>query len=212
MRVKDKDDVTVKDHREMVALFRAQVLGPLLCRNPENHGELAEKLRELASQPVLPPGHELTRHYTVPTLERWYYAYKGKGIEGLKPKGKKAGFAQALTPEQRELFLETRRAHPRVSAELILRTFETQGHVESKSITASTLRRLYADAGLERRVLIQNDQGARRRWEAAAPNLLWHTDVCHGPSLHIGGRSVPLRIHALLDDHSRYVVAHSGSQ
>jgi putative transposase len=31
--------------------------------------------------------------------------------------------------------------------------------------------------------------------------------VCHGPALKISGRSFPLRIHALLDDHSRYVVA-----
>ncbi|MBK6688868.1 MAG: transposase [Deltaproteobacteria bacterium] len=37
--------------------------------------------------------------------------------------------------------------------------------------------------------------------------MLWHSDVCHGPAMKIAGRVVPLRIHALLDDHSRYVVA-----
>ncbi len=36
---------------------------------------------------------------------------------------------------------------------------------------------------------------------------LWHGDVCHGPSLRIDGKVRPLRIHALLDDASRYVVA-----
>jgi hypothetical protein len=36
---------------------------------------------------------------------------------------------------------------------------------------------------------------------------LWHGDVCHGPSLVIGGVARPLRIHAMLDDAARYVVA-----
>jgi len=35
---------------------------------------------------------------------------------------------------------------------------------------------------------------------------LWHGDVCHGPALRIDGKSQPLRIHALMDDASRYVV------
>jgi hypothetical protein len=36
---------------------------------------------------------------------------------------------------------------------------------------------------------------------------LWHGDVCHGPALRIDGKTKPLRIHALMDDASRYVVA-----
>jgi putative transposase len=36
---------------------------------------------------------------------------------------------------------------------------------------------------------------------------LWHADVCHGPSLRVGDRHVPLRIHAICDDASRYIIA-----
>jgi putative transposase len=36
---------------------------------------------------------------------------------------------------------------------------------------------------------------------------LWHADVCHGPSLTIQDRTVPLRIHAILDDASRAIMA-----
>jgi transposase InsO family protein len=36
---------------------------------------------------------------------------------------------------------------------------------------------------------------------------LWHGDVCHGPTLRIGKTTRPLRIHAMLDDASRFVVA-----
>jgi putative transposase len=68
------------------------------------------------------------------------------------------------------------------------------------------LRRYKCRHGLDR-CTSRVDEKPRRRWEVAAPNLLWHADVCHGPALRVNGRSVPLRIHALLDDHSRYVVA-----
>jgi hypothetical protein len=49
-------------------------------------------------------------------------------------------------------------------------------------------------------------QTARLRWQAERPGLLWHGDVCHMPSVSIGGVLRPLRIHALLDDCARYVV------
>ena len=49
--------------------------------------------------------------------------------------------------------------------------------------------------------------GRRRRWQTAHPKAFWHADVCHGPSLRIEGRTVPHRIHAILDDASRYIVA-----
>jgi hypothetical protein len=39
---------------------------------------------------------------------------------------------------------------------------------------------------------------------------IWHSDVCHGPAIKIGDRSFPLRIHALLDDHSLYAVRDPG--
>src|SRR5690606_19835999 len=46
------------------------------------------------------------------------------------------------------------------------------------------------------------------RWQAERPNALWHGDVCHGAPLRgPDGSSRPLRIHALLDDATRYVVA-----
>lgn len=196
-----------KDPAETVALFRAQVIGPLLCREHGSHGELAQAFRELAAEPVRPPGCDVTRHFAASTLERWYYAFKRGGLEALRPQSRASGYALALNDEQRKLLLEIRREHPRVSAALILRTVELDGRLPKGMLTGQTLRRLYAAHGLDRRTLGAADREPRRRWEAPAPNLLWHTDVCHGPALRVDGRAVPLRIHALLDDHSRFVVA-----
>src|SRR5262249_52213088 len=45
------------------------------------------------------------------------------------------------------------------------------------------------------------------RWQAARPGALWQGDVCHGVALQLGDRRTPVRVHALLDDASRFVVA-----
>ena len=201
------DSIGPKDHAEAVALFRAQVIGELLLCEHHNHGELSEALRELAARPVKAPGAEVARCYSAPTLQRWYYAYKKGGLEALKPQSRAVGYGTRLTDAERDLVLDIRRDHPRVSAALILRTLEVDGRLRKGVLTGPTLRRLYAAHGLDRQTLTASDRGARRRWEAKAPNVLWHTDVCHGPALRVDGCAVPLRIHALLDDHSRYVLA-----
>lgn len=196
-----------KNRAEAVALFRAQVIGSLTCRDFGSHGELAEAIRALASQPVRPPGHDGSRVYAASTVERWYYAFKKQGLKGLSPRRSGRGYALGLDEEQRELLLAIRRDHPQVSAALILRTLVAEGKLTKGAVSAPTVRRLYLAHGLDRQTLRASDQEPRRRWEAHAPNVLWHTDVCHGPALRVAGRSVPLRIHALLDDHSRYVTA-----
>ncbi|MFO0618487.1 MAG: DDE-type integrase/transposase/recombinase [Polyangiaceae bacterium] len=43
--------------------------------------------------------------------------------------------------------------------------------------------------------------------ELMRPDALWHGDVCHGPTLVVGESRTPVRIHALLGDHARFVVA-----
>ena len=201
------DELGPKDAAEEVALFRAQVIGPLLCRGALEHGELAEALRTLSQQFFRPPGRKLKRTYSVPTLERWYYGYRADGLAALRPRPRRdRGHARELTDAQRKLLLDVRRDYPRASASLILRTLETDGRLEPGQVSASTVRRLYAEHGLQRSRL-QAEERERRRWEAAAPNVLWHADVCHGPALKVDGETVPLRIHAILDDHSRYAVA-----
>lgn len=201
------DELSAKDRAEALALFRAQVIGPLLCREPSSHGELSAALRDLAQQPVRAPGAEVSRCYAASTLERWYYAFKKRGLAGLHSRSRQQGHALGLTAEQRELLLSIRRDHPRVSAALIVRTLVAQGRLTQGTVSASTVRRLYAEQGLDRQSLVSGAREARRRWQVQAPNGLWHSDVCHGPALRIDGRAAPLRIHALLDDHSRYVVA-----
>lgn len=205
------DEVTPKDHAEAVAIFRAQVIGPLACRTDWTHGELAQALRALAAQPFRPPGSARTRCYAPSTLERWLYAWRRSGLEGLRPRRRSdRGHGRALTNAQRDLLLDIRRDHPQIAATVILRTLVASGRLPAGTMSDTTLRRLYAEHGLDRKTVRRRDLGhptERRRWQAAKAHQVWHADVMHGPALDVDGRSVPLRIHAILDDRTRYVVA-----
>jgi hypothetical protein len=72
----DLQNLKPKDHAEEVAIFRSQIIGAL-TRRELDHGELATTLKELAANRYRLPGADSTRTFSVPTLERWYYAYKG---------------------------------------------------------------------------------------------------------------------------------------
>jgi transposase InsO family protein len=202
------DPLTPKTRQEAVAVFRHGVIGAL-TQAQMDRGQLQAALRQLSRQRFRPPAAKATRCYSVSTLERWYYRYRRRGLDGLLPgKRRDAGRAQALSPELRKLLLDVRREHPSASAALILRTLVADGRMQQGAVSSTTLRRLYAEAGLDR-VGMRDGEGprVRLRWQAARPMALVHGDVCYGPSLHIDGRLRPLRIHGLLDDASRYVVA-----
>lgn len=144
------DEVSPKDLSEAIALFRAQAIGPLLCRDYSGHGEFAEALRELSLQMVRPPGQQMTRRYAASTLERWYYAFKQGGLAAIKPKSRSQGYALGLQEAHRQMLMQIRCEHPRVSASLILRTLQVEGKLAPGTISASTLRRFYSAQGLDR--------------------------------------------------------------
>lgn len=202
------DDLKPKDHAEAVAIFRHAVIGPL-CARTLSRGELSEALRTLSGQRFRPPDSDTTRTYSVPTLERWYYSYSRGGLDALRPNGRRdRGRGRHLNPALRELILDIRREHPAASARLIVSTLEADGRLEPGRVKPATVRKMLRQAGLDR-IAVRAESGptTRLRWQASAPNALWHGDVCHGPSLLVAGIRTPIRIHGLLDDCSRYVIA-----
>jgi len=202
------ESLSPKSHAEAVAVFRHGVIGAL-TQAQMDRGQLRAALQLLTQQRLLPPRAKATRCFSFTTLERWYYAYRKNGLTGLQPNRRKdSGRAQELSAEQRTLLLDIRREHPSASASLILRTLVTDGRLEKKAVSAATVRRLFIEAGLDK-IGLRDGSGShtRLRWQAERPGALWHGDVCHAAALVIDGKSRPLRIHALLDDASRFVVA-----
>ncbi len=202
------DKLNPKTHQEAVAVFRHGLIGAL-TQAQMDRGQLRAALVQLTHQRFLPPRSKTTRSYSATTLERWYYAFKKKGLPGLLPRARRdKGRAKALAPELRQLLCDIRREYPSASAQLILRTLVADGRMGKGAASATTLRRLFVESGLDK-LSLRDGSGAktRLRWQAEKPMALWHGDVCYGPALTINGKSRPLRIHGLMDDASRYVVA-----
>jgi transposase InsO family protein len=204
-----REPLAPKDHAEAIAIFRSQVIGPLLTHELCGHGDLADALRAVCAEPHRAPDSPASRLYAMSTVERWYYRFRKGGLDALRPQRRSdCGHAQQLSEELRKLILSIREEHPAASAGLMLRTLVADGRLERGLISESTLRRFLAAEGLDRQSMQQGERGrSRQRWEAECPDALWHADVCHGPALRIGKRALPLRVHALLDDKSRYVPA-----
>jgi putative transposase len=201
-------DIQPKDRAEQISLFRSEIIGAL-TRRELDHGELQAELEALSKRRFRPPGGEATRTYSIPTLERWYYRYRKSGLDALRPQPRSdRGRAIELTAEQRKLLLDIRREHRSASVPVILRTLIAEGRLNKGAVSAATVRRLYVEHGLDR-VPMRDGQSpkTRLRWQAEQPGALWHADVCHGPNLVVGEQRQSVRIHALLDDASRYIVA-----
>ena len=196
-----------KDHAEAMALFRAGVIGGLRHREL-TRGELRRELDALSRQRFRPPGASRTRTFGVSTLERWYYAYRDRGLEGLRSRARNdRGRARHLSPEQRDLLRNIRREHPAASVPLIFKTLKRLGFAAADTLSVATLRRFYHQEGLERGATPPKAEVVRLRWQAERPHALWHGDVCHAGKFEIGGQTHRILIHGLLDDRSRSVIA-----
>jgi hypothetical protein len=144
------DALKTTDHAEAVAVFRSEVVGSL-CHRELSHGDLVDELRSLASERFRLPGASITKTISVPTLERWYYAYRKGGLEALRPRPRSdRGRARALPAETRALLLAIRRENPSASVPLILGTLMHDGRLDRGAVSAATVRRLFADHGLDR--------------------------------------------------------------
>jgi len=137
--------------QEATALFRANIIGALATRELDR-GELKAELRALSAKRFRPPGAKVTRCFSVPTLERWLYAYRHRGLEGLYPRRRKdAGRGRALEPDLKKLLIDIRSEYPTASVPLILRTLELAHVIEPGTVKPQTVRRLFRQAGLPRR-------------------------------------------------------------
>lgn len=197
------------DHAEEVALFRHSIIGSLIGQI-FSHGQLKEAIKELSKKHWRAPGSDVSKRFGSSTIERWYYAYQTRGLLGLLPSARSdRGRARFMDEKKKTLLIAIRDEYPWISSRLIIKTLMRNGVLEKNELSVATLNRFYKQHGKERRTRKQQlpQSGHRLRWQAEAPGHLFHADVCHGPTLENDGQRIPVRIHAILDDASRYVVA-----
>jgi len=192
------------DHKEQeqIALHRWAVIaeaanGKLTAR------ERGALVRQIAARPHAHPDGS-SRTYSRQTIDRWLRAWRAGGLDALKPAERSdTGIVRAhpeLFAEASALRLEL---PGRSAAQIASILFHRHGIKVSERTVRGQLRR----AGLHREALAAEPR-AYGRYEAAAPNERWITDVLVGPWVPWPRRdgSVRGRLFLIVDDHSRLII------
>ena len=140
------------------------------------------------------------------TLHQWVKRYQAGGLEGLAPArvGAKPKRASAAATAKREAVSTLRREHPEYGTQRIsdmLRRFAALG------VSETVVRRILHEEGLLLERASQEPARAHppRRFERAAPNQLWQSDIF----TFLLRRHERLYLAAFMDDHSRFIVSYA---
>jgi transposase InsO family protein len=205
---------------ERWARFRFSVIGQLLSSPPPD-GELKKELEALSDQVWVHPISGKPRHFSVATIERWYYTAKAAPKDPVgrlqRPSRKDAGSFVAIVPSVGDLLRIQHAQHPTWSYQLhfenlaaALRSAPELGALPSYT----TVRRYMQRHGLFRQKRHRrrgDDSGYERRevrsFEVEHPDALWHLDFHHGKKKVLSDDGAWLRpiAVAILDDFSRLV-------
>lgn len=189
---------------ERVALFRFKVISEAV--NPRlTPAERGFIVRGLAGQ-VHVDGDGVERSFSRGTIDRWITAYRGGGLDGLRPRPRvdagrsREAHARWLTEAAR-----LRREVPGRSAAQIV---DIIGRVHQVWLSERTVRAHLARNGLHRAALSADPVKAFGRFEASRPNEIWIGDVLVGPFVphpRVPG-SKRAKLFVLVDDYSRLIV------
>src|SRR5215467_6344774 len=192
------------DHKlqEQVALHRWAVIAEAADQKLTAR-ERGALVRQIAARAHAHPDGS-SRVYSRGTIDRWLRAWRKGGLEALKP-GERSDTGIV-------------RAHPELFAEASALRLELPGrsaaqiasilfHRHGVTVPERTVRGQLRRAGLHREALAAEPK-AYGRYEAAAANERWITDVLVGPWVPWPRRdgSVRARLFLIVDDHSRLLV------
>lgn len=196
------------DPRLATALARHQLVSAYIA-DDHPHGRRSARLAEIVSRSWLGPDGE-PMAVAPETLRKWIRAYRRHGFAGLFDKERPRTGVRALPEDARKRAVELKQAVPERSLERIIAILEDEGLVAIGVVARSTVHRVLAAAGVSARGAAVADRHDLDRFEAAAPNDLWQSDMLCGPWLPDPDRPGTYRrawMSAFLDDHSRRVLA-----
>jgi len=143
------------------------------------------------------------------TLRTWIRKYRRKGLEGLMDKRQPRRGVQALSDDVIDMACKLKEEVPVRTLDRIICILEGLEMVEAGVVKRSTLHRALKARGLSRTPVIPDSEDLDR-FEAAAPNGLWQSDMLAGPWLPDPARPGKVRrtwLYAFIDDHSRLLLA-----
>lgn len=206
------------------ARLRFAIIGPLLAAPPPR-GQLRRALQALAQKSWRHPVNGTVIRFSVPTLERWYYAARQAAdpVAALRRQVRHdAGAFRQLSAALIQALTQQYRAYPGWTVQLHydnLRVAAEQDPALGPLSSYSTIRRYMKARGYHRKRTPRRDTPGGRQAEARLARLevrsyeaeyvqgLWHADFHHGSRQVLtaaGGWITPLLL-CFMDDHARLV-------
>jgi len=193
-----------ESREQRIALFRFQVIAPLIGLKASERGKRERILRDIVSRQWEIP-YSGRSYVGRSTALGWFRAYMagGQKLESLYPRQRKdKGGMRSMDEESKEVLINLKRELGEVGVPTLLKIAKERG-VLPHSFRASrqSVYRLFKSCGLEQEMEVKD----RRRFEAELPNDLWQSDCMHGPKVEFGGKMRKTFLFAFIDDHSRII-------
>lgn len=213
-----------RSHHQLWAEFRFGVVGGLLSA-PAESGELADRMRELASKEWRHPitGEKVV--FGISTIERWYYEARNKKVDPVGALRRKlrsdSGTTRHMSQEIKSWLMNSHRQHAQWSYQLHVDNLKVwlESHPECGMVpsyasvlrymkTMGWLRKKRSHRPLEPAQMVADErlrEKETRRFEVEYVGGLWHLDFhkASRPILTGGGELIKPLALCILDDHSR---------
>jgi putative transposase len=197
----------MKNSLNPMALLRLSVLGSLASRDHLNRGELKKIIKELAQQTYHIPNSKHV-HISEKTIERWYYLWKKRGIDGLNPTTRSDKGNCQLSSQIQEAIIACKKDNSARSIQTIIDYLEITGKVRKGELSRSTVHRLLKKNCINKRLVADIPKIERRAFESQNAGDLWYGDVMHGPLIQTVSGRKKVYLVTVMDDASR-LVCHS---
>jgi len=212
------------DDPDRWARLRFAIIGPLLAAPPAR-GELQQALRELAAKSWRHPLSGVAIRFSVPTLERWFYAARSSAdpVSALRRQRRAdAGRGRSLSARQIQALNGQYQQHTGWTVQLhydnLLALAEERPELGPVPSYATVRRFMKAQGWRRKRPPKRDTPGARqaaerlarcevRSFEVEYADSLWHLDFHYGsrPVLTRAGQWMTPIALGILDDHSRRI-------
>ena len=190
--------------QDQEALHRFQLISTLIAADADSAKRIAERKR-------LAETHDISER----TLRRYEEAFRKSGFEGLKPAGRAEAEVKGPFPGFKKALDEAillKREVPSRSVNQIIFILEAEHVVNPGQLTRPTLQRYLYKAGFGKRQMkkvTEGEKSSSRRFGKPHRMMLVQGDIKYVMKLPLGknGAKVQCYVAALIDDHSRFILA-----
>lgn len=192
-----------EETREQIALARYKIISPVLAE--PGRAQNAYLRQQMEREHLMP--HYGVKKFAMSTFKNWLRKYQVDGFDALKPKERAdMGRPRRLSDENLAI-IETRcKAYPYLTIQLLYEQLLKEDQLGDPPIGYNNLVRIVRQRDL---LPGRRRKDVRKRFETGAVNELWVCDFMHGPMVRTDRKRAKAILCAVIDDHSRMIVAHA---